>query len=385
MREKKSDAPRKLGLYLHIPFCVNKCPYCDFYSIADLSLIDRYLAALTKQMEAYATQTQAYVVDTVYVGGGTPTLLSRQQMRRLFKAAGKHFKLASDAEITVEANPESADRKLFSALRKLGVNRLSIGVQSFEDTLLQKIGRLHTAAQAEKAVEAAKAAKITNLSIDLMFGLPEESPQQFYDSLQKVFDLGVTHLSAYGLKIEEDTPFWEVRDDLNLPDERAWVEQYLELTRKTQTAGYRQYEISNFCLPGFESRHNLKYWTMAEYLGLGPGAHSYLGNRRFAFIKDVRGYCEAIESGEGQIVSELFEIAPHDALADTIMLSLRRTEGIDLQAFFKTFRRDFVELTNGKLDKYINADLMTIENGFCRLTPRGFCVSNHILADLIDF
>ncbi|NLT58736.1 MAG: radical SAM family heme chaperone HemW [Clostridiales bacterium] len=384
MRTTPQKQARPLGLYLHIPFCASKCPYCDFYSVTDLSLIDRYLAALLRQMAEYAPQAKAYVVDSVFVGGGTPSLLSRPQWDRLFKGIHKHFKLAQDAEITVEANPDSVDRRTLVRLRKLGVNRLSIGAQSFDDAILQRIGRIHSAGQILQAVEAARKARFENLNLDLMFGLPDQSPAQFFDSLQQAFDLGVQHLSAYGLRVEEDTPFGRLGDLLTLPDEDTWAGEYLELIARTRAAGYYQYEISNFCLPGHASRHNLKYWTLQEYLGLGPGAHSYLGNRRFAFAKDLLRYCQVMESGEGSPVTELFEVAPKDALADSIMLSLRLTRGIDTGEFAKTFRRDFERMMGDKLNKYLSAGLMVREGTRYRLTPQGFCVSNSILADLID-
>jgi len=373
-----------LGLYLHIPFCTSKCPYCDFYSITDVRVLDRYLRALEKQMSAYEVQTRSYLVDTVYVGGGTPSLIDRRQWKRLFRTLRKHFRIAPGAEITVEVNPDSTVKKVLSTLRKLGVNRISIGAQSFNNDLLGAIGRRHTAEQTMKAFEAARAARIENVNLDLMFGLPGQTLEQLCLDLDTATALGASHLSVYGLKIEEDTPFWEVRDTLDLPDEKSWVEQYLEMTRRMRNGGYVQYEISNFCKPGCESKHNMKYWTLAEYLGLGAGASSYLGNRRFSFIKDVRSYCSAIETDEGQIVSEVFEVAPQDALADTVMLALRLSRGIHIDTFQRTFRRDFVALFGSKLEKYIHAGLVVVEDGYCRLTSRGFCVSNHIIADLID-
>ena len=385
IRQSKPSAPRALGLYIHIPFCARKCPYCDFYSVTDLSQVDRYLAALIRQIEEYAVAIEVYRVETVFFGGGTPSLLTNKQWDRLFKALRKHINIAPDAEITVEANPDSASLKLFRKLRRLGVNRVSIGAQSFDDGILKRIGRLHNATQAKAAVADARRAGIRNISLDLMFGLPGQTPQQFYDSLQQAVTLGVQHLSAYGLRVEEDTPFGREGDALSIPDDDTWAEEYLELVRLAHEAGYYQYEVSNFALPGMASRHNLKYWTMAEYLGLGPAAYSYLGNRRFGFAKDLERYCHTMEGGGEDIVVDLFEVAPKDALADTIMLSLRLTRGIDTEEFARIFRRDFARMMGDKLQKYLDAGYMVNEGSRYRLTPQGFCLSNMILADLTDF
>ena len=391
MEQRNRTGYRPLGLYLHIPFCARKCLYCDFYSVEQPQSLDRYLFALLRQMEEYAPTCAAYRLDTLFIGGGTPSLLSRRQWDKLFRGVEHSFRLSRDMEVTVEVNPDSVDQKQLSHLHRLGVNRISIGVQSFDDALLQGIGRLHSAERARQAVREARRAGFDNISLDLMYGLPGQTPQQFYDSLREAFDLGVEHLSAYGLKVEDNTPFGRMGNKLLLPDDDTWANEYLELCRRTRQAGYYQYEISNFAKPGCASRHNLKYWTLEEYLGLGPAAHSYLGNRRFGFVRDLEQYCACYEgkdkSGfdDQSLLSEYLEIAPQDAPADYVMLSLRLTRGLDAREFSKIYGRDFEALTKGRLDAYLKAGFMKKEGSRYRLTPRGFLVSNAILADLTDW
>ena len=376
---------KKLGLYIHIPFCARKCPYCDFYSICDLSQANRYLSALTKQMEEYGRAIGGYEADTVYFGGGTPSLFTKGQWKELLEALHKNFSICETAEITVEANPASADYRLLKYLRKAGVNRLSLGVQSFDDAELAKIGRLHSAADARNTLKDAKKAGFGNISIDLMYGLPGQTTADFVRSLDEAVGLDIEHLSSYGLKVEPNTPFGKMGESLVLPDEDAWCEMYERLVEACNAAGLLQYEISNFARPHFESRHNLKYWTLAEYLGLGPAAHSYLGGRRFAFARDIDIYCRAFEGGDDTgLLSEDYEAPASGAVADYIMLSLRLKSGLSTADFTRRFRKSFEELEGGRLDRYIAAGLMTHEDGRYAFTTKGFCVSNAVLAELID-
>lgn len=391
VNQTNTSGYRPLGLYLHIPFCARKCPYCDFYSVEQSALIDDYLCALLNQMRDYAPSCRAYRLDTLFVGGGTPSLLSPRQWDRLLRGVEQNFRLSRDMEVTVEVNPDSASQKQLSHLHRLGVNRLSIGAQSFDDTLLKAIDRLHSAQRIRETVREARRAGFDNVSLDLMYGLPGQTPRQFYDSLQEAFALDVEHLSAYGLKVEPSTPFGRMGDALPLPDDDTWADEYLALCSMARQAGYYQYEISNFAKPGRASRHNLKYWTLQEYLGLGPAAHSYFGNRRFGFVRDLKAYCAFYgvppkhRDPELSLLSEYREIAPQDAPADYVMLSLRLTRGLDTQEFSKIYGRDFEVLTRGHLSRYLEAGLMKKEGTRYCLTPRGFLVSNAILADLIDW
>ncbi len=382
------NAPR-LGLYLHIPFCARKCFYCDFYSIEQPQLIDRYLAALIRQMEEAAPLCEVYTVDTVFVGGGTPSLLSDGQWEQLFSALSACFSLESDKETTVEVNPDSASPGQLALLRRLGVNRLSIGAQSFDDRLLRSIGRLHDAAQVTATVKAARAAGFDNVNLDLMYALPDQTPQQFYDSLRRAFALEAEHLSAYGLKVEANTPFGRMGDALILPDEDTWAEEYLTLCRLAEEAGLKQYEISNFARPGKASRHNLKYWMLEEYLGLGPAAHSFFRGKRFGFSRDLSAFLAYYETPREQrgspaaLLSECSTVTEQDLLLEDVMLTLRTARGIDLVRFRERHGKDFEELAGAKLQRVLRAGLMCRENGCIRMTPQGFLVSNAILAELI--
>ena len=279
---KKEYKP--LGLYIHIPFCKSKCIYCDFYSLPNSEeKMDRYVAALCSQLAEIAPRTAAHEVDTVYFGGGTPSWLGEKRLRQVLKTVEKHYRLAKNPEITLECNPDSAgDWKVLRALRRAGFNRLSLGVQSADDEQLKTLGRPHTFAQAEEAAAAARKAKIKNLSLDLIYGLPGQTLESWKDTLEKTAALAPEHLSCYGLKVEEGTPLWDMRSGMDLPDDDLQADMYLWTVERLAELGYQQYEISNFARPGYESRHNLKYWTLEEYAGFGPGAHSDLGDVRYA-------------------------------------------------------------------------------------------------------
>ena len=281
-----------LGLYLHIPFCVKKCAYCDFYSVTDASLKADYTAALIRDIKAYGERCSGCTVDTVYIGGGTPTCLGADYLSRILQAVGACFAIAENAEITVECNPESTDQAVLEAMHKHGVNRLSFGVQAAHDTELKRIGRIHDFAQAQTAVQLARRCGFANISLDLMYGLPDQTQAQFLDSVTQCLTLNPQHLSCYGLKLEPATPMG--RENPVLPDDDTQADTYLAMCRLLSRNGFEHYEISNFAKPGFRSRHNFKYWDLSDYLGLGPGAHSFLNGRRFAFARDISTHLGSI-------------------------------------------------------------------------------------------
>ena len=295
----------KLGLYVHIPFCRSKCDYCDFYSLAGKEgRMDDYQKALLAHMKETAPLTRGWQVDTVYFGGGTPSFYGEKRLREVLKTVAKRFDLAKDAEITVECNPDSVDKKVFQALRRAGVNRISLGVQSAHDCELNCLHRPHTFQQAQRAVAAAREAKIKNISLDLIYGLPNQDMAGWRDTVEQVLELEPEHLSCYGLKVEPGTPLDDrvVRGE-KLPDDDQQADMYLWTVERLAAAGYRQYEISNFARAGFQSRHNLKYWMGRPYIGFGPGAHSDFGGRRYSFIRDLEGYIAAVLEG-GTVIDE---------------------------------------------------------------------------------
>ena len=364
-----------VGLYVHIPFCAAKCSYCDFYSLAHREdKMDDYCAALTGHLREVAPRMAGQQVDTVYFGGGTPSYLGPRRLAALLKTIRKGYTLTADAEITLEANPDSAgDVKALKMLRKAGFNRLSLGAQAMDDDMLRAIGRIHTAQQVKEAVSAARSAGFQNISIDLMYGLPGQTMAHWQQTLMDAVALGTEHVSAYGLKVEEGTPLWQRRDSADLPDDEAQADMYLWAVGALAAAGYGQYEISNFARPGFESRHNLRYWRMAPYAGFGPGAHSDFGNVRFAYEKDLDGYL----AGDMRL-SEREEILPRERCMEYIMLSLRTAEGISRTTVERTYRKPFAQAEAVFRELAEHCLAAPTENGW-RLTPRGFLVSNAII------
>ena len=367
-----------LGLYIHIPFCKAKCAYCDFYSLAHSEeKMDAYMAALLRHLEEVAPRAAGMQVDTVYFGGGTPSYLSAARLCRILQTVLRRYDVARDAEITLEANPDSAgDWKELRRLRRAGFNRLSLGVQSTDDALLRRIGRIHTYEQVQQAVTAARKAKFTDLSLDLIYGLPGQTMEDWQRTLADAVALGPEHLSCYGLKLEEGTPLWQQRQTLTLPDDDAQADMYLYTVAALGEMGYEQYEISNFAKPGKASRHNLKYWRMEEYAGFGPGAHSDFGGVRYGYVRDIDSYIA------GRLV--LSESENDSTLArdyEYVMLSLRTAAGIDRQTFEKRYRQRFQPM-EALFEQYEKAGLASRTEGGWRLTPKGFLVSNSIIAAL---
>ena len=380
MRQQK----RPLGLYLHIPFCRSKCIYCDFYSLPSAEdRMDRYAAALCRHLKETAPQAAPYTVDTVYFGGGTPSYLRVKRLKKLLKTVEKHYALSREAEVTMEANPDSLrDWRDVRALRRAGVNRISLGVQSTDDAELKTIGRVHTFAQVREAVDAVRRGGVKNLSLDLIYGLPDQTMERWQATLAQAADLGPEHLSCYGLKVEEGTPLWRMRESLVLPDDDLQADMYLWAVDFLARRGYEQYEISNFARPGFASRHNLKYWTLQEYAGFGPGAHSDFGGVRYAFVRDLAAYCAGVESG-GSILSESERISDRERHREYLMLGLRTAAGISRRAFESRCRTSFDPI-EGVLEKLAAPGYARKEGDRWRLTPVGFLVSNQIIGQALE-
>lgn len=363
---------KTLGIYIHIPFCKSKCAYCDFYSLArGEGRMDDYCAALSASLRAAAERAAGYAVDTVYFGGGTPTALGAKRLAALLDVVTACFSVAPEAEITTEANPESArDLGALRTLRAAGFNRVSLGMQSADDAELRAVGRIHTAADTIAAVEAARAAGFGNLSLDLIYGLPAQTLSRWLGNLDAALALKPEHLSCYGLKVEPDTPLWARRERADLPDDDAQAELYLAAVERLEAQGCAQYEISNFARPGRESRHNLKYWTLGEYLGFGPGAHSDFGGRRFALARDL----DAFLAGRS-VYSEDAAISPREREAERVMLGLRTAEGLDAS---------LLAGAEGVLRQCEAHGLAALSGGRWRLTPRGFLVSNAVILQIQD-
>lgn len=371
---------RPLGLYIHIPFCRCKCSYCDFYSLpGQINRMDEYLAAVTGHIKEVAPRAAAYEVDTIYFGGGTPSIFGADRLKKLLKTICKEYRVSKHAEITMEANPESArDVKELKALRRAGVNRISLGVQSMDDEMLRRLGRVHSAEDVRAAVEAIRKAGIKNLSLDLMYALPGQTMAHWQQTLADTIALQPEHLSCYALKIEEGTPFAERQATLDLADDDTQAEMYLAAVRTLADAGYTQYEISNFSKDGYHSRHNMKYWQLQEYAGFGPGAHSDFGDVRYAYQRDLESYLR------GELcLSESTHIPSRERTTEYLMLGLRTVRGIS-KAEFESISRFPFSCIEPVLQRCREAGYAVVENDRWHLTPEGFLVSNSIINEVTD-
>lgn len=361
-----------LGVYLHLPFCHTHCTYCPFAISTDLSQQDAYTDALLREIAAAPSRD----VDTIYLGGGTPSRTSLHNLERIFAALRARFQIAPDGEISMEANPEDVDEASVADWRSMGVNRLSIGVQSFHDDELRAISRIHERQRAIDAVRAAVASGVrTNL--DLMLGLPHQTAESFRETLETAVDLGAGHLSLYMLDLEEKTPL-EVqvaRGRVTLPEEELVADLYLEAIELLGRRGLAQYEISNFARSGEACRHNLRYWTRGEYHGFGLGAHSFLARRRFANTRDIRRYIDA--SPDAGDFSE--EIGPAEERRETIFLALRQVSGMCYEELLRLCGQEGVEWTErGLQDGWLRRG----EDGRVAFTPSGFLQSNDSISQL---
>ena len=375
---------RQLGLYIHIPFCRCKCDYCDFYSLAGREeRMDACQKALLIHIKETAPQAKGYVVDTIYFGGGTPSLYGPKRVKELLSCIRRRFEVAGNAEITLEANPDSADKKRMRAYRRAGVNRVSLGMQSAHDDELSALHRPHTFQQVQEAVEAIRGARIKNLTLDLIYGLPGQDMARWRDSVEKALALRPEHLSCYGLKVEEGTPL-QARVDRGerLPDDDLQADMYLWMVARLEAAGYHQYEISNFARPGFQSRHNLKYWLTRPYLGFGPGAHSDFGGRRFSFLRDLDGYIDGVLGGKPILDSDDL-IPKRERSGEYLMLRLRTTRGIEEWEYRREYFMNF-DPVEAKLAEYEQNGWAARVGQRWRLTPVGFLLSNQLIGELLE-
>ena len=381
-----------LGVYIHIPFCASRCGYCDFCSTCGQEkLMEPYQDALLVQMRETFPRIREYYIDTVYFGGGTPSYYGAERLVELLQELKRTDRLYKRSEITVECNPDSMRRQDLRLLKKEGVNRLSIGAQCANDEILRLIGRRHSWRQVEAAVRRARAAGFRNVSLDLIYGLPTQSKDDWAKTLMKAVSLKPNHISAYGLRLEEGTPMYDTY--LNsplLPSDDDQADMYLFAVDYLQRHGYRQYEISNFARPGFESRHNLKYWRLQDYVGFGASAHSCLTGIRYSFIRNVRGFI-AGQLGGKSVIDEYEPIAPLDRAAEYIMLGMRTTRGISRAEYARIYPSSFETMEtvltgfedNGWAQR-VPDKLGRTQRDRWRFTPSGFLVSNQLIGILLE-
>lgn len=369
----------KLGLYIHIPFCQQKCFYCDFPSHANLAHLYRpYITALCQEISGIGGVLSGdTIIDTIFIGGGTPTLLPGDCLEELLKQIQCSFAIDKQVEFSIEANPGTVDGEKLSLLRAGGVNRISFGVQAFADPLLASIGRIHSAAQASEGVTMAKQVGFTNINVDLMYGLPGQTRTQLRESILQAVQLGVTHISAYGLKVEEGTPFFalQAKDALVLPEEEEEEGMYELTTQLLPEQGFNRYEISNYGKAGYECRHNLKYWQYAPYIGLGAAAHSFWQGERVANTADVATYIQRVTSGQSPV--ETREIPEKGiGMAEYVFLALRTTQGLFVTNFNQYFNVDFFHYYGQVVSSLAKKELLVVTSERIYLTKIGMKYGN---------
>lgn len=387
------------SLYLHIPFCEHKCIYCDFYSIAPGDGLvrselptGRFLEALKKEISLRAMASDSRIsYETVFFGGGTPSLLSSREFGAILEHIAGHFSINPNAEITVETNPGTVDRQKLREFRSVGINRLSIGVQSFHNDDLQFLTRIHSSEVAKRCVHDAFAAGFNNVSIDLIFSLPSQTTERWVSNLEQAMELDPTHISCYSLIVEANTPLFRMVESKQVSLLSAETDADLyELTISYLTErGYEQYEVSNFAKPGFKSRHNKSYWEHADYLGFGPSAHSFTitsrhvdGPERSWNVANLSDYCSRLELGQLPVIG-MEHLAVDQLLEEEIFLGLR-SEGIDLGRFRSRFGRDLMTEQALRVRDLLEGNLAVVENGKLRLTAKGYPLCDEICASFLS-
>ena len=380
-----------LGLYLHIPFCLRKCPYCSFYSLAGRAdLHERYARAISLQLHACAEgqrqqQRPRYPVTGIFFGGGTPTLLSSETLGGLLADCLDQFPCTDDEpEISIEVNPATIDARGLAVLRRAGFNRLSIGIQSLHDAELRRLGRPHSVADAVRTVQQARAAGFANINLDLMYGLPGQELPAWRNTLDRALALRPKHLSVYELTIEAGTPFARQQEQgtLSLPDEETVLLMLEQTQQVLDQAGLRRYEISNYAEPGYRCRHNINYWRNGEYFGLGAGAAAFLDGTRFTAIADAEQFCDCLENGRG-VRGEQEHLDPEAAFRETVIMGLRMTAGVSLTALHERFGIRAEDYYGETLRHLFQQGMLHIVQGRLQLTAQGMLLANTVMAELV--
>lgn len=376
-------SPEHVSIYVHIPFCAKRCAYCDFNTYAWRGAIVRdTLEAIRLSIES--TEEPNIVVPTIFFGGGTPSFPDPELVVRILDAVRARFRVLPDAEISVEVNPGTVDRARYLLLKQAGFNRLSMGVQAFDDGLLKALGRIHTAAEALRSYETARQAGFENVSIDLMFALPDQTLRQWQKTLRVAISLQPEHISCYALTVEPGTPFFKMYQQgrLNLPDEETDLRMYQYTIRALTRAGYEHYEISNFAKPGYRCRHNMVYWRNEEYLGFGPGAVSYRRGVRWKTISNPRRYVQAVRSS-ASLVEEEERLDADASLGETLMLMLRLRDGVDVRMVEERYGVNLIQRYARQVDKLRRLRLLAVTPDYWRITAKGLPVTNSICAEFL--
>jgi oxygen-independent coproporphyrinogen-3 oxidase len=370
------------GIYIHIPFCKRKCHYCNFYSLANQKNKEQFHKALLKEIALQKNYLHGEPIETIYFGGGTPSLLSISQIDEILNQIHQHYKVLSNAEIDLEANPDDLDKTILVDYKKSGINRLSIGTQAFDDDILQKLNRIHSTQQAIDAVHIAQSVGFENISIDLIYGIPGLTNQLWQQSITQALSLNVPHLSAYHLTVEPNTALDVLirKNKYPQPKEAEGIEHSLMLMQQMQANGYEHYEISNYALPGKYSVHNTNYWQQKSYLGLGPSAHSFDLNSRQWNVASTTKYIEALQ--QGKILFDKEEISNTDQYNEFVMLGLRTQWGIDIKELQSKFGQEKTQYFQKQIRKYLSQEKLVFENGIYRLSNQGKIFADGIAGDL---
>ena len=371
------------GIYLHIPYCKTRCPYCDFFTQTDQSSRGRFARALLREMALRHTYLGGEAIQTIYFGGGTPSLLEPGQLADIIRRIRDLFLITDDPEVTLECNPDDVDRDYFEGIKDAGINRLSLGVQSFSDQELRFLGRRHGASQNHRALEHALATGFENLSIDLIYGLPGSTPDQWKQNLNSAFAYPVKHLSAYHLTIEPDTPFGRRKEqgELEEIDEQTSLRQFEILIEQARQYGMEHYELSNLALPGYRSRHNSSYWQRQPYLGLGPSAHSYNLTSRHHNIASLKLYMDGVMEGQPAMEEEILD--KNDHFNDYLITGLRTREGISLDDIARRFGDPYKDYLLKAARTFIDTGRLLLDGSHLRLSDKGKFVSDNILRQLV--
>lgn len=375
-----------LGLYIHVPFCAQKCYYCDFnsYKIKSNEKED-YLINIEKEMKFYKEEFKDKYFDTVFFGGGTPSILKIDELRKLVNYMFENFNIKKDAEITIECNPGTINKEKLKAIKEMGINRLSIGLQATQNYHLKSIGRIHTYEEFEKNYYDAIDVGLTNINVDLMYALPNQKEEEWKETLDKIIKLNPSHISAYSLILEEGTKLYDMyeNNEFNLLDEDTDIDMYEYTINTLKKYGYNQYEISNYAKKGKECKHNVIYWKCDNYLGLGPGASGYINDVRYSNIEDLNEYNNKINQNIKPI-SEENKLSEKDKIEEFIFMGLRMNEGINLEVFKERFKIDFYELYKEVLDKLLERELIKLDKFNLSLTQKGREISNSVFIEFIN-
>ncbi len=373
------------SLYIHIPFCTSKCDYCSFCSYAgQKGFRTRYLNALVEEIAALDHRLAQGPLETIFFGGGTPTLLAAEALEMLVARCREKFGIADGAEISVEANPGTVTRGTLQKLRQVGFTRISFGIQSFADSELRLLGRSHNVSQGHAAYEAARSAGFDNINLDLMYGIPGQGVHEWQENLEMALKFAPEHLSLYELTLEPGTPLARrvARGELMLPEEEEILKMDHVTQKATQAAGFEKYEVSNYCRPGYSCRHNINYWQNMSYFAVGAGAVSYLANCRARRITTLRSYCEAMEQGCSPFV-ETETLNDEQRFRETVIMGLRMCSGVSREALFSRFHVDMVSYYGKTLQSFRDQGLLEVSKTAVKVSPRGRPVLDHILAELV--